>query len=315
MTRILLLLFIVSMSLTSQAGIIKGYSLSDLLDSNELDAHERFWLNSTGPLNRSVGVIGSRGPLGYLGPFGENWWNITPYFDNEGDWSELSESLTEIGGPLSSLGPLFLTTDAGQELLGFDFSPGSAHLLAAGGVLMTLGPSGPLGVMGLTGPLGPHGAHGYTRDESGEYRTEAGKRIRSISVKLNNKNESFSLVEFYKPGKGRVKDDLDSSFVAQDVLSRNEVHSYKVKLSSKRWITITAISLFDLDAMKIVVKSMNGKILYTSDDSLRTNFINLKTSTSSSVIVEVSVLSSLHLLAKPYRLMVIEAPKKATEVD
>lgn len=314
MKKSLLLFFTILGSLSVQAKIVKGYTLQGLLDSLETTAVERHWLNSMGPLNRSVGVVGSRGPLGYLGAFGENWWNLTPYFDAEGDWSELADSLTEIGGPLSELGPLFLSTEAGQQLLNFDFTPGSAYLLSAGGALMTLGPSGPLGATGLMGPLGPHGAHGYSRNDSGEYVDKQGKRIKTISVKLEDRKQSFSLVEFYKPGHGRSKNDLDSSFVAQDSLSRNEVHSYKVKLSANRWVTLTALSLFDLDSVKLKVKSLSGEILYKSDDSLRTNFINLKTQASTTVLIEVSVLTSLHILEKPYRLMVIEATINATEI-
>jgi hypothetical protein len=314
MKKALLLLFTILGSLSVQAKIVKGYSLSGLLDSLETTAIERYWLNSMGPLNRSVGVVGSRGPLGYLGAFGENWWNVTPYFDTEGDWSELAESLSEIGGPLSELGPLFLSTEAGQQLLSFDFTPGSAYLLSAGGALMTLGPSGPLGVMGLMGPLGPHGVHGYSRNESGEYVDKQGKRVKTISVKLEGQKQQFSLVEFYRPGHGRLKNDLDSSFVAQDSLSRSEVHSYKVKLSANRWVTLTALSLFDLDAVKLQVKTLSGEVLYSSDDSLRSNFINLKTTSSTTVQIEVSVLTSLQLFEKPYRLMVIEAPKNATEI-
>jgi len=211
MTRSLFLIFTFLISWSSYAKIVKGYSLSDLLDSNQLTSSERFWLNSAGPLNRSVGVVGSRSALGYLGPFGENWWNVTPYIDSEGDWSELSLSLAEIGGPLSEFGPLFLTTEEGQELTHYDFTPESAYLLAAGGALMTLGPSGPLGVMGLMGPLGPHGAHGYSRDKTGEYVNKNGKRVKSIRVKLENKTQTFSLVEFYKPGQALKKSDLDSS--------------------------------------------------------------------------------------------------------
>lgn len=315
MTRSLLLIFTLLFSWSSSAKIVKGYSLSDLLDSNQLSISERYWLSSAGPLNRSVGVLGSRGPLGYLGPFGENWWNVTPYLYSEGDWSELALSLGEIGGPLSEFGPLYLASNEGQELIHYDFSPGSAYLLAAGGALMTLGPSGPLGVMGIMGPLGPHGAHGYSRDDSGEYVNKNGKRVKSIRVKLENKTQTFSLVEFYKPGQALQKSDLDSSFVSQDSLKRNEVHSYKVKLTGKRWVTLTAISLFDLDAIKLKVKDMSGNTLYESNDDLRTNFINLKTSNATSVVVEVSVLTSLQIFEKPYRLMVIEAPKKATEIN
>jgi len=72
--------------------------------------------------------------------------------------------------------------------------------------------------------------------------------------------------------------------------------------------------LFDLDALKITVKDLSGNTLYESNDNLRTNFINLKTSKATSVVVEVSVLTSLQIFEKPYRLMVIEAPKNATEI-
>ena len=314
MLRSLIFVLFFYVSGVAQAKIVKGYSLSALLNSNQLDFSEALWLNSSGPLNRSTGVVGARGPLGFLGPFGENWWNVTPWFDSIANWTELSEGLSEINGPLSELGPLYLTTDEGQELTHYDFTLDSAHLLAAGGALMTLGPSGPLGVMGIMGPLGPHGAHGYTRGESGEYINQQGKPVRSIKVKIKNKLKTFSLVEFYKPGKARKVTNLDSSFVAQDRLSRSGVHTYPVKLSSKRWVTITLLSLFDLDTLELSVKDLQGNVLFESNDSSRTNFINLKTSGSTQVLIEVKVGSSFQIFAKPYRLMVIEAPQAATEI-
>lgn len=66
MLRPLLFVLFLCVSGIAQAKIVKGYSLSCLLKSHQLNSSEAFWLNSAGPLNRSTGVVGARGLLGFL---------------------------------------------------------------------------------------------------------------------------------------------------------------------------------------------------------------------------------------------------------
>lgn len=299
----------------AQAKVVKSYSLSKLIESNKLTATERYWLNSSGPLNKDYGVTGASGPYGILGPYGDNLWNLTPWMNPHKSWEDFAEYLGTLGGPLSQYGPLFITTELGQAMASYDFGPDSGSILAAGGVLHSLGPSGLNGPMGIGGPLGPHGIHGYKRDSKGHYRNKNDKIVKKIKVKTLDGNKYFPLMEFYKEGVAKDLSKLDSSFVAQDKLSYSEEHTYKIKASGKRWINLTLIQAYTLDALKLELIDGNGKVLEKSDDSFRSNFISFKTSNSTHLYIRVSVKSSFQIYKKPYRLFVTEAPKSATESD
>ncbi|MBK25684.1 MAG: hypothetical protein CME70_16925 [Halobacteriovorax sp.] len=300
----------------AQAKVTNSYSLSKLMNKSEnLSSLELFWLGQNGPLNKNYGVTGSYGPFGILGPFGDEWWNATPWINGTKSWKDFANKIGAIGGPLSEYGPLLITTEFGQALSSYDFGPNSGEILAAGGVLHSVGPSGLNGVMGVGGPLGPHGIHGYKRDEIGKYRNKNKKIVKSIMVKTIDGKKRFPLYELYKEGIAKELTDLDSSFVAQDKLSSSsDKHQYKITASSKRWVNITLVSAYTLDSLSLRLLDEKGNIIEVSDDSYRSNFISFKTNKKTALKIEVSLKNSFQFLMKPYRLFVTEAPAGATEV-
>ncbi|MAZ49727.1 MAG: hypothetical protein CME65_14290 [Halobacteriovoraceae bacterium] len=273
----------------SWAKIIVGFSHESALNSNLLNAEERFWLNPTGPLNPVVGVTGSRGPLGSLGPFGGV---LTQFFQSLGNWSEFSESLTEAQGPLSEMGPLFLASEFSQSLtplqIGYD-------KLVAGGVLHSLGNAGALGPLGIAGPLGPHGAHGFSRDEDGHYKNEASRIVEKIKTPAGE----FELYELYT----KLPEKLDSSFAYFS--ETNDEIEVTFKSHKTQWINILILNEYDLDRFGISVSQTNLKSHLHS----LTNAINIKAEAGTSITVKVKLLSSLHFMNKPFRLFVTGAPK------
>lgn len=274
----------------------------------KLSLNELFWLSANGPLNKNYGVTGSYGPFGTLGPYGDNWWNATPSINHIRSWSDFSELLDH------SENPLFLGTEFGQELTGLNFGVDSSRLLGAGGVLQTLGPYGLGGFMGVGGPLGPHGIHPFIRDEIGFYKDEKGKRVTSLWVQTLDGKKRFPLYELYKKAAALKENNLDSSFVAEDSLSSSSPHVYKFKASSKRWINITLISAYTLDSLSIALKDHQGKLIESSHDKQRSNFINFKVNKSETFFLEVKLINSYQFLKKPYRLFVTEAPAGVLKV-
>lgn len=300
----------------AQAKVTKSYSLSSLIqESSKLTTMERFWIAPVGsPLEKNYGVTGSYGPFGILGPFGDSWWNATPWINQTKSWEDFAKHLSKLGGPLSQYGPLLITTEFGQTMSSYNFGPESGSILAAGGVLHSIGPSGLNGVMGIGGPLGPHGIHAYKRDDVGLYRDKENKIKRNILIKTLDGRKRFPLYELFKEGIAKERSDLDSSFVAQDSLGYSQKHLYSITATGKRWINITLLSAYTLDALQLELKDEKGKRIEFSQDGLRSNFISFKTDKKTKVQIEVSLKTSWQLLRKPYRLFVTEAPVGATEV-
>lgn len=315
MKKIFLAAFLLSFVSLAQAKVTKSYSLSSLIgNSSKLTNLEKFWIGPAGPLEKNYGVTGSYGPFGVVGPFGDNWWNITPWLNHTKSWEDFAKTLGQIGGPLSQYGPLLITTEFGQAMTSYNFGPESGKILAAGGVLHSLGPSGLNGVMGIGGPLGPHGIHGFKRDDEGHYRGRNGSLKKSILVKTLDGNKRFPLYELYKKGIAKNMTELDSSFVAQDDLSYSQKHIYEIKATGRRWINITLLSAYTLDALELELRDAKGNLIQISNDGLRSNFISFKTDKKTKLQIQISVKSSFQYLRKPYRLFVTEAPPKATQV-
>jgi hypothetical protein len=175
MSKRIFLALILAVLNTAHAQIVKGFTASTLSKA-ELTTTEKFWLSPMGPLARGRGVTGSYGPLGTLGPFGDNFWNATFVMNMMGNWQDFAETLTQLYGPLSQQGPLFLTSELAQHWASFAFPTSVRELLVPGGVLHAVGNAGPLGPLGIAGPLGPHGAHGFDRNLRGDYLNKS-KRV------------------------------------------------------------------------------------------------------------------------------------------
>lgn len=219
MSKRIFLALILAVLNTAHAQIVKGFTASTLSKA-ELTTTEKFWLSPIGPLARGRGVTGSYGPLGTLGPFGDNFWNATFVMNMMGNWQDFAETLTQLYGPLSQQGPLFLTSELAQHWASFAFPTSVRELLVPGGVLHAVGNAGPLGPLGIAGPLGPHGAHGFDRNLRGDYLNKSKRVVKSITVELNDKKERFDLYELYASDKLTPSEILDTSFATRGELSQ-----------------------------------------------------------------------------------------------
>ena len=283
-----LLLTILIFSGLGHTKVLKGFSHETVLTEGESNAGEVFWLNPNGPLNPVVGVSGSRGPLGSLGPFGGT---LTAFFTSLGDWTEFSESLTEARGPLSEMGPLFLASEFVQSL-----SPMQVgyEKLVAGGVLQSLGNAGALGPLGIAGSLGPHGAHGFKRDRKGNYLD----KNNNIVTEINTDSGIFELYELYS----QLPKNLDTSFAYFSNTRSEEEISFTSKKT--QWINILVINEYDLDRFGIEIDGIDLK----SNLQTISNSINIKAEEGTKITVKIKLLSSLHFMNKPFRLFVTGAP-------
>ncbi len=294
---------------SAHAQIVRAYSASSLIEYG-LSAEEGFWINPMGPLARGRGVTGSYGPLGNLGPFGENLWNATTAFSAAGNWDDLSVTLSRMYGPLSASGPVFLTTELGQAMLNFN---GAAHLLAPGGVLHVLGNAGPLGPLGIAGMLGPNGAHGLSRNAAGNYIDRNRNVVRSVRLNSHEGPKEFDLYELYKLETFRSSETLDTSFALRGKIDAGK--SVQARVASKRaqWVNFLVVNEYELDSFALQVSDEAGGQIESVAETL-SNFISVKVRPGTRLRVTVTHRSSLHLLRKPFRLYVTGS-EGATEVS
>lgn len=303
MSKRIFLALLLAVLNTAHAQIVKGFTASTVTKA-ELTATEKFWLNPMGPLARGRGVTGSYGALGSLGPFGDNFWNATFAMNLMGNWQDLAQSLTQLYGPLSQQGPLFLTTELAQNWTTFSLPTSARELLAPGGVLHAVGNAGPLGPIGIAGPLGPNGAHGFERNERGDYLNKANRIVKAVTVELNDKKERFELYELYDSQKITRDEILDTSFAARGELSQFKSITFKIKATRSEWINLLVVNEYELDRFSLKVTDQWGKS-YLSDSINLSAFVNVKVKSGTVLTVEVKHAGSAHILvAKPYRLFV-----------
>jgi hypothetical protein len=303
MSKRIFLALILAVLNTAHAQIVKGFTASTLSKA-ELTTTEKFWLSPMGPLARGRGVTGSYGPLGTLGPFGDNFWNATFVMNMMGNWQDFAETLTQLYGPLSQQGPLFLTSELAQHWASFAFPTSVRALLVPGGVLHAVGNAGPLGPLGIAGPLGPHGAHGFDRNLRGDYLNKSKRVVKSITLELNDKKERFELYELYASDKLTPSEILDTSFATRGELSQLGSTSFKIKATRTEWINLLVVNEYELDRFTLKVTDELGKS-YLSDSVNLSAFVNVLVKAGTVLSVEVKHAGSAHFLAKkPYRLFV-----------
>lgn len=303
MSKRIFLVLLLAVLNSAHAQIVKGFTASSLRQA-ELTSTEKFWLSPMGPLARGRGVTGSYGPLGTLGPFGDNFWNATFVMNMMGNWQELAEGLTHLYGPLSENGPLFLTSELAQNWARFALPTNERKILSPGGVLHTVGNAGPLGPLGIAGPLGPHGAHGLERNDRGDYLNKAGQVIKNVTLKMGQKNERFDLFELYASDKLKSSDILDTSFATRGELAQLKSVTFTIKATRSEWINLLVVNEYELDRFALKVTDELGKS-YLSDSVNLSAFVNVFVKAQTIITVEVKHAGSAHFLAKkPYRLFV-----------
>jgi hypothetical protein len=293
------------------AQILKSFTTSSLLESS-LRADEVVWLNPAGPLSASIGVTGAAGPLGSLGPFGDNFWNASTALGMVGSWEEFAQVMSVYNGPLSEYGPVFLTTELGEAMMRFS-SLGTQHL-APGGVLHALGNSGPLGPLGVAGFLGPNGAHGYRRDKMGNYVSEQNKVVKSLKLETHEGRRVFDLYEFYQLNGLNLAQVLDTSFAIRGELKSDDEMVVQIKSTKKQWVNLLLVNEFSLDTFALSVTDHHKKI--SSNSRVLTNFINVFVESGTLLELRVKLNTSFHFLpTKPFRLFVTGSEKARSLSD
>lgn len=295
-------MILLALLLTSfvNAQILKSFTTSSLLESS-LRTDEAVWLSPAGPLSASIGVTGAAGPLGSLGPFGDNFWDASTAMRLVGSWEEFAQVLRLYNGPLSEYGPVFLTTELGDAMMGFS-SLGSQHL-APGGVLHALGNSGPLGPLGVAGFLGPNGAHGYRRDKIGNYVSEQNKIVKSLKLETHEGRRAFDLYEFYQLKGLNLTQVLDTSFALRGELKANDEIVVQIKSTKKQWVNLLLVNEFSLDSFALTVRDQHQII--SSNSRVLTNFINVFVESGTRLEIRIKLNQSYHFLpSKPFRLFV-----------
>lgn len=302
-----LALILVLVSTSVEARIFKGYSTSSVLKTKGVTFEELNWVNlALSPL----GVTGANGPLGSLGPFGNNFWNATAAFHVVGNWEDFAKALKAMNGPLSKHGPVFLTTELGKAMMSFT---GSAHLLAPGGVLHSVGNAGPLGPLGIAGMLGPNGAHGYTRNDKGDFVSKQRKIVKSIKIESHEGEKSFDLYELYRLEKFDLSKIQDTSFALRGVINKSEQVSLKVKSKVKQWVNVLVVNEYSLDAFHLKVEDESGNWVSSSENML-SNFVSIKVERGTLLKITLTHAQTGHIYKKPFRLFVTGS-EGVTEIE
>lgn len=304
---------ITSNNIENLAGVLTSVSpaVNDPVDADE-------YLDSNSALGY-YGPIGSYGPLGTLGPIGNNSWNTSYWISAIGSWSDWSENLTDLGGPLSEAGAL--GPDGPISDISYDtILPGINDFgkqLQAGGVWTVLGPVGPLGALGPLGPLGPIGAHGYSTDFDGSY-LDNGNVVRNVNVDYDGGQRSYELFENYKESYAKSATDNDTSFMVEGYISYpySETDTYEFTSGDDQYVTITLVPMYTLDDFDIVVKDENGEVIEIANTADYVDFIQLNNiSSGTTLTVEVTLYSTAHYHFKDYRLYVVGSTSYISTTD
>lgn len=252
--------------------------------------------------------LGAFGPLGTLGPVGNQIWNVSPMLAQVGDWSELSQHYTLNGGPISRSGPLGDSGPLSEEAIHFlNSESGLMVNLKANGKFAALGPFGPLGALGPLGPLGTLGAHGFAVNSNGEYLKD-GVVQRVLSVDYNEKQTRvYELVETYPEAFAKQKTDNDGSFmVLGEIESKNgsfEKDSFAFVPREDQFIIMAVAPEYSLDQFAIKVTSAGGQQVLAADRLNQSHVLSFVAHKGQRYHVEITLLQSNHILSKRYRLI------------
>lgn len=263
------------------------------------------------------GPIGPYGPLGMLGPVGSNIWNPSVYISGIGDWSYWSETLTNLGGPLSEDGPLGPTGPLNENAY-FHVLPAINDFgkhLQAGGLFTVLGPVGPLGALGPLGPLGPIGAHGYLADSNGNYVSN-GVIYRTVGVPYNDTIRTYELFEKYTESHAKSMTDNDTSFMVEgEIYPLSENDTYTFTSNESQFVTILVTPEKEYDDFDLEILDSNDNVIATSNRADYIDWVQIQVPAGTTLKARVTLHSTGHFLSKTYRLFVVGSTQYINTTD
>ena len=295
--------------------IVNIPSLSDVDPPVETPPGVAMYLSASSCLGY-LGPIGPYGPLGSLGPLGLNTWNPQYWISDSFSWSEWSEMVTGMGGPLSYDGPLggegpFTQTSVYETLPCVD---DYSHQLISGGLWEVLGPLGALGTVGPLGPLGPIGAHGYVSDSVGRWMNDFGEVQRTYSVPYDSTgtyNRTFELYEDYTQDfacltGGAKKENQDTSFMVKAFWNSSSPSSNKYPFISQedQLVTVLVVPVYQLDSFSLTLTDKLSKVIASTSESLFINWIQVRVKAGETLIAVVDLNFSEQIFSKEYILYV-----------
>ncbi|MBZ4416724.1 hypothetical protein [Myxococcus sp. RHSTA-1-4] len=292
-------------------------SLSSVQPAVLTPSNAASYLSSSSALGYD-GPLGPYGPLGMLGPIGDNMWNPSYWISAIGDWSDWSDDMTDLGGPLSEAGPLGPTGPLSATAYWVDLPAINdfGKQLQAGGVWTVLGPVGPLGALGPLGPLGPVGAHGYATDSDGRY-VHNSVEMRTVSVPYSGSTRVYGLYEKYTESYAKTKTDNDTSFMVEGYIAYpyDEIDSYPFYSGESQFVTILLTPLYALDDFDLYVSDQTGQVLAYSSSGPFVDYVQVKVPANTLLVAHVQLYSTGHYLTKDYRLYVTGSTQHINTTD
>jgi hypothetical protein len=273
MNILVIVIFLLS-SFSLHGKVLKSYSTTRVQKQSQ-DSRVSFWTNPANIMTAhgAQGTLGHMSPLGFWGPYGNMPFNATMAFKVAGDWSEFAKYLATKGGPLSPLGPTFITSFFGQ--LFYNNTVPNAYLLAPGGALSIMGNAGVWSPLGMMGPFGPNGAHGYASDSAGNYLGQNDQVVREIKLW----GRTYPLYEFYRPSAlDEDPERMDTSFVVEGVMGVGLLggsREYIITSAEEQWIHINTVNLIPAVSVTIKVFDMSDNLIEESNDYFLINFVAL----------------------------------------
>lgn len=281
--RLFCLILTLSFQLTAQAQMCRNlftnshiiqapsieYKGAMTFSTSSLEATQDISIQS---LTNPFGAIGYAGPLGPLGPINK-WGAVGDNINNASsmissyEWSNLSNYMSSVGGPLSKNG-VFGTFGANKLYFG-------SEPLQQGSPLMILGQDGVLGPYGLLGALGPNGAHGLKRDpKTCVYQcTAKDKTIETKSEVLVDQVKPEDLVELYTQKSLEKMSELTGRFAVDGKSATGEVTDFNYKAKAGDFINFLVSPSGFGDRVSIEILDKNGNSLAASKSKTLINFI------------------------------------------
>ena len=271
------------------------------------------------------GPLGPYGPLATLGPIGDNSWNVSYWISGMGDWSDWSQDMADLDGPLSAAGPLGQNGPVAEAQYYGQADPG-ATLFATNdfavhtrgqGIWTPLGPIGPLGALGPLGPLGPVGAHGYAANSNGQYLNN-GQVVRNITIPFDNNGtvRSYELVEKYTESFAKSMTNNDTSFMVMGTSSSySDEDVYTINSASNQLVTVVLVPEKQLDDFDLTILDQNNNVVAVSNTGTFIDWVQLKVPAGKKLKVKVKCYYSGHYLSSTYRLNVTGSTANLNQVE
>jgi len=265
-----------------------------------------FYTSSSSCLGAN-GPIGGYGPLGSLGPIGTNLWNPSYWISGAFDWSNYSQDITGMGGPLSENGPLGKNGCLGLWYNKLPSINDFALHLKTFGIWSVLGPASALGALGALGPLGPIGAHGLISNFNGDYIDSNNYIVRNVTIKYDSRtSRMYPLYEQYTRERAiALGDTQDTSFMTTGDNDGDKWDVYTFTAAKSEVITILVVPIYTLDFFNVVLSVKGGKVIAKSDSHNYINWIHFaNTVPGQRYTISVQLGATSQFFAHTYRLFV-----------